>query len=144
MWKAKASTLYLPQLWGLLTQVTQPIDPRHIRRQIAVKELFAQSFTPQHRISDLAKAVLTKSKKSDPLIEDAAPTWPIDQINKIDLVILRLAIYEIQLGKEPIKVIIDEAVELAKEFGSETSAPFVNGVLGKIVEGKEIGDEPQK
>ena len=92
-------------------------------------------------MGDLAKAVLFKKDKLDPLIEEAAPTWPINQINKIDLVILRLAIYEIQQEKEPIKVIIDEAVELAKEFGSETSGPFVNGVLGKIVEGKEIPDE---
>lgn len=122
----------------------QPVDPRHIRRQIAVKELFAQSFTPQPQMSDLAKSVLSKVNDLDPLIEDAAPTWPINQINKIDLVILRLAIYEIQIKKEPIKVIIDEAVELAKEFGSETSGPFVNGVLGKIVEGKEIPDEPKK
>lgn len=118
----------------------QPVDPRHIRRQIAVKELFAESFTKQPQLSDLAKAVLAKAPELDPLIEETAPTWPINQINKIDLVILRLAIYEIQLGKEPIKVIIDEAVELAKEFGSETSAPFVNGVLGKIVEGKDIDE----
>lgn len=118
----------------------QSVDPRHIRRQIAVKELFAQSFTPQPQVSDLAKAVLAKTPELDPLIEEAAPTWPINQINKIDLVILQLAIYEIQLGKEPIKVIIDEAVELAKEFGGETSAPFVNGVLGKIVEDKDIDE----
>lgn len=121
----------------------QPVDPRHIRRQIAVKELFAQSFTPQSQMSDLAKVVLKKTQQLDPLIGEAAPTWPINQINKIDLVILRLAIYEIQLGKEPIKVIIDEAVELAKEFGSETSAPFVNGVLGKIVGGKDIDEQGQ-
>lgn len=120
--------------------MTKTIDPRHIRRQIAVKELFAQSFTPQLGMSDLAKAVLAKVPEVNPLIEQAAPTWPINQINKIDLVILQLAIYEIQLEKEPIKVIIDEAVELAKEFGSETSGPFVNGVLGKIVEGKNIDE----
>ena len=129
------------------------VDPRHIRRQIAVKELFAQSFTPQPETSDLTKAVLASVKNLDPVIEKAAPTWPIDQINKIDLVILRLAIFELQEEREPIKVIIDEAVELAKEFGSITSGPFVNGVLGKIVEGKteidqhvakkEIADEPK-
>ncbi|MBI3290175.1 transcription antitermination factor NusB [Candidatus Microgenomates bacterium] len=116
----------------------QHVDPRHIRRQIAVKELFAQTFTNQQGISELAKAVLLKADKLDPIIEGAAPTWPINQINKVDLVILRLAIYELQKEKEPIKVIIDEAVELAKEFGSETSGPFINGVLGKIVEGMPI------
>lgn len=122
----------------------QHIDPRHIRRQIAVKELFAESFTKQPQLSDLAKAVSAKTSKLDPLIEEAAPTWPINQINKIDLVILRLAIFELQEKKEPMKVVIDEAVELAKEFGSETSAPFVNGVLGKIVEGKEIPEDEPK
>ena len=120
----------------------QSVDPRHIRRQTAVKELFAQSFTPQSRMSDLARTVLANEDKLDPKIQEAAPTWPINQINRIDLVILRIAIYELEAQKEPIKVIIDEAVELAKEFGSETSGPFVNGVLGKIVEGRpEVEDK---
>ena len=58
--------------------------------------------------------------------------WPVDKLNKIDLAILRLAIYELENLEVPPKVVIDEAVELAKEFGSENSPSFVNGVLGTI------------
>jgi N utilization substance protein B len=59
----------------------------------------------------------------------------LDKISKVDLVILRIAIFEILYGKHkvPEKVAIDEAVELAKEFGNETSSKFVNGVLGTVV-----------
>ncbi len=69
----------------------------------------------------------------DKLISTNAPKWPLDKINKVDLAILRCAIWEISNKTAPSKVIIDEAVELAKEFGTETSHSFVNGVLGSIV-----------
>lgn len=70
----------------------------------------------------------------DEKIQSAAPEWPVDKIAKIDLAILRLAIYELLIEKkEPPKVIIDEAIELAKEFGNDNSPKFVNGVLGTIL-----------
>lgn len=119
--------------------VKRHFDPRHKRRQVAIKQLFAQGFTPQKTLGELAINVLAhKQKEIDPKIAQAAPTWPINQINKIDLAILRLALYELLEGKQPLKVIINEAVELAKEFGSDASPSFVNGVLGKIVEEKEV------
>ncbi|HCR35753.1 transcription antitermination factor NusB [Candidatus Woesebacteria bacterium GWC2_33_12] len=107
-------------------------DPRHLRRRTAVKILFAQSFTPQKNRPELVKNILKQVKKINKIIEESAPTWPIDKINKIDLAILHLAIYELKNEDTPPKVIIDEAVELAKEFGSESSGPFVNGVLGTV------------
>lgn len=110
------------------------VDPRHKRRQEAVKELFAQGFTKQPNLGELTKQVVKKQGECDPLIERAAPAWPITQINRIDLAILRLATFELIFGDQPVKVVIDEAVELAKELGSESSPAFVNGVLGKIVE----------
>jgi N utilization substance protein B len=68
------------------------------------------------------------------LIHLHAPKWPLEKINKVDLAILRCAIWELQVeAKTPPKVIIDEAIELAKEFGTDTSAPFINGVLGSII-----------
>ena len=68
------------------------------------------------------------------MITQTAPEWPLDKLNKTDLAILRLAVYELTITKkEPVKVIIDEAIELAKELGSESSSSFVNGVLGTIV-----------
>lgn len=77
--------------------------------------------------------IVKNVKKIDKIIEDAAPEWPVDQIAVIDKTILRLAIYELQFEKEiPPKVVINEAVELAKSYGSENSSKFVNGVLGTL------------
>ncbi len=107
-------------------------DPRHLKRIKVIKALFAESFAPQDELPGLAKKILAQSKKIDKKIHLAAPMWPVDKLNKIDLAILRLAIYELENLKVPPKVVIDEAVELAKEFGSENSPSFVNGVLGTI------------
>ncbi|KKR29964.1 MAG: hypothetical protein UT61_C0017G0001, partial [Candidatus Woesebacteria bacterium GW2011_GWA1_39_8] len=67
-------------------------DPRHKIRQNTIKMLFAQSFTKQPNLNELAKKVLEKSKDIDNKITTAAPTWPVEKLNKIDLAILRLAI----------------------------------------------------
>lgn len=107
-------------------------DPRHLRRRNAIKFLFAESFTHQDNIPELVLKIQEQTEEINKIIVDSAPTWPIDKINKIDLAILHLAIYELKNEDTPPKVIIDEAVELAKEFGSESSGPFVNGVLGTI------------
>lgn len=109
-------------------------DPRHKKREGAIKELFSLSFQEQKCQNQLAKNVIKNLKKIDKIITKAAPQFPIEQINKIDLAILRLAVYELVLGKTaPYKVVIDEAVELAKEYGSEKSPKFINGVLGTVV-----------
>ena len=70
----------------------------------------------------------------DELIAKSAPEWPVNKLNKVDLALLRLAIYEMKVEKTtPPKVVIDEAVELAKEYGQDTSSSFINGVLGNII-----------
>jgi len=107
-------------------------DPRHLRRREAVKVLFAETFTKQPRPPELVEKILKQQKKLDKLIEAAAPQWPVDKLNRIDLAILRLAVYELENEDTPPKVVIDEAVELAKEYGSESSSSFINGVLGTI------------
>jgi transcription antitermination factor NusB len=107
-------------------------DPRHLERVKIIKSLFAESFTHQKNLPATTKAILANKKGIDSQIEKAAPTWPIEKLNKIDLAILRLAIYELNSKSTPPKVTIDEAVELAKEFGSESSSSFVNGVLATI------------
>ncbi|MBI2622035.1 transcription antitermination factor NusB [Candidatus Microgenomates bacterium] len=117
-------------------------DPRHKARQKTIQELFALSFASQKTSSNVKK-IIANLTKIDTIIREAASEFPIDKINKIDLVILRLAIYELLFeAKEPPRVIIDEAVELGKEFGGDTSSSFVNGVLGKIYERerKKIGE----
>src|SRR5476651_191295 len=108
-------------------------DPRHKRRQRLVQELFSIAFHKQ-TISADAKEVIANQTLLDEKIRSAAPDFPIEKINRIDLAILRLAAYELLIEKkEPKNVIIGEAVELAKEFGNDTSPSFVNGVLGHIV-----------
>ncbi len=111
-----------------------PFDPRHQKREEAIQTLFAWGFKQQEITNKLAQDVVGKINEIDELICRSAPQWPLEQINRVDLAILRLAIYELVfVKKEPLKVVIDEAVELAKEFGSESSPSFVNGVLGNIV-----------
>jgi len=107
-------------------------DPRHIKRRDTIKVLFAETFAKQPNTSDLVQKIIKNTKKIDSLIKKAAPSWPIENLNKIDLSILRLAIYELENNDTPPKVVIDEAVELAKEYGSESSSSFINGVLGTI------------
>jgi len=111
-------------------------DPRHKTRIQTVKTLFEKNFRPSLKLSEnsLARKVILCQKEIDRIIAKNAPVWPIAQIATVDLAILRLAVWELVFKKkEPYKVIVDEAVEIAKEFGSETSASFVNGVLGSII-----------
>lgn len=114
-------------------------DPRHVRRERAVKALYAWDFLKEKRKSDnlLAKKVISSKEKIDKIISRCAPEWPISQINRIDLAILRLAVFELVIDtREPPKVVIDEAIELAKKYGSEKSPSFVNGVLGSVLREK--------
>lgn len=118
-------------------------DPRHIRRKQIVQNLFAASLNNSQVLNDDAKAVFEAKDKLDPLIEKSAPEWPIDKLNHVDLAILRLAVYELTVDKSnPQKVIVDEAVELAKELGSESSPAFVNGVLGSILKSAQSALNP--
>ncbi|GAB4568029.1 MAG: transcription antitermination factor NusB [Anaerolineae bacterium] len=89
----------------------------------------AQEFA--HRLLD---GVLLNRANLDQVIARFAPEWPVEQIAVIDRNILRIALYELVAGEDiPVKVAINEAVELAKRFGSESSPRFVNGVLGSVV-----------
>ena len=82
----------------------------------------------------LLYGVLGRLPRLDAIIQRIAPEWPIDQMAPIDRNILRLAAYEILLSRDtPPKVAINEAVELAKLFGSDSSSRFVNGVLGTLL-----------
>lgn len=79
--------------------------------------------------------ILPLTGELDQLIAKYAPEWPLDQIAAIDRNILRLALWEFAVYRHtPIKVVINEAVELAKHFGSDTSARFINGVLGSLAD----------
>jgi transcription antitermination protein NusB len=107
-------------------------DPRHILRRKIIKNLFSESFYKKQKFLSETEKIIKDLKKIDKIISQAAPQWPLEKLNKIDLAILRLAVFEMLEGKIPTKVVIDEAIELSKEYGSENTPSFVNGVLGTI------------
>jgi transcription antitermination factor NusB len=114
-------------------------DPRHLKRVQLMQDLFTWQFRPEKKPTNSILPIIKQLAKIDKLITQSAPDRPIGEINRIDLAILRLAIFELIIDKGiPPKVTIDEAVELAKEYGSDSSASFVNGALGKLVSLKKI------
>jgi N utilization substance protein B len=91
-------------------------------------------------ISDLIAGVIEQLEKLDNILRPLAPDWPLDQIARIDREILRMGLWELNMAQDaPPKVVINECVELAKEFGGENSSKFVNGVLGTAY--REISGE---
>ena len=108
-----------------------------------IKE-FASGMEDTTFIHQLIDGVIKNLDKLNKIIEKAAPQWPIEQVAVVDRNVLRLGLYELLFGKReevPPKVAINEAIELAKSFGGESSGKFVNGVLGTVY--REIG-EPGK
>jgi N utilization substance protein B len=89
---------------------------------------------------ELVKGVLQHKSELDALIERLAPAFPVEQMPIIDRNILRLAIFEILFSKAtPLKVAINEAIELAKDFGSDSSPRLINGILGSITAQRGVG-----
>lgn len=121
------------------------IDRRHLARIKIIQNLYAWEVGKDLKTipypKDLkSKKILSKKDEIDSLIKKYASRFPLKEIAKVDLAILRWAIYEVLFDKKlPYKVVIDEAVELAKELSSENSYSFVNGVLGSLV--KEYSHE---
>lgn len=110
-----------------------PLDPRHKKRQKAVEDLYKYEFHKQN-VSDYSRKIIEKRGFLDKQISISAPQFPIEKINKVDLAILRLAFFELLIGKtQPVKVIIDEAIELAKEYGGQKSPAFINGALANLI-----------
>ncbi|MDB5179264.1 MAG: putative transcription termination factor [Patescibacteria group bacterium] len=94
---------------------------------------FRSSIDDTNFVEDVVDGVHGHQEAIDGIIGPAAPEWPVDQIAKIDKIILRIGVYELMIKRDvPPKVAINEAVELAKTFGGENSSKFINGVLGTI------------
>jgi N utilization substance protein B len=86
-------------------------------------------------ISQIVAGVVANKQNLDEFITDFAPEWPLDQVAIIDRNLLRIALWEIAVYKNtPVKVVINEAVELAKKYGAEGSPRFINGVLGGVID----------
>jgi N utilization substance protein B len=95
-------------------------------------------------ISDVVNGVVEHEAELDAILQPVAPEWPIDQIARMDRVVLRMGLYELTyMPHVPPKVVINEAVELAKAFGSENSSKFINGVLGTVLR-QRTGDTETK
>lgn len=115
------------------------LDPRHLKRIKIMQDLYAWGFHPTQALqTDSTPEIIKSLGRLDKLIVKAAPAWPLNKINRVDLAILRLAVFELIKGETPPKVVIDEAVELGKRFGGESTASFVNGVLGKLISLQKI------
>jgi N utilization substance protein B len=94
-------------------------------------------------IENIVNGVTEKQDGLDAIIQPVAPDWPLSQIARIDRTILRMGVYELYYNpKVPKKVAINEAVELAKSFGSDNSSKFINGVLGTVL--KKLEDSTAK
>ncbi|MCX6725458.1 MAG: transcription antitermination factor NusB [Candidatus Saccharibacteria bacterium] len=133
---------------------------RHLGRIVALQTLYEQDFRREcgdelfdlkevldrnigryHKtiedpefIVSLVNGVASRAEELDSVLQPIAPEWPIDQIARMDRVILRMGLYELTHQKDvPSKVVINEAVELAKSFGGDNSSKFVNGVLGTVL-----------
>lgn len=140
---------------------------RHLSRSVAMQSLFEWDFSGQDKskigsivkrnveqfapgledsvfVQTLINGVIKKQKKIDSVIEKAAPEWPLEQIAAVDRNVLRIGLYELLFGNKkevPNKVAINEAIELAKTFGGDSSGKFVNGVLGTVY--REMGGEEE-
>lgn len=96
-------------------------------------------------IEDLVNGVFEREAELDELLRPLAPEWPIDQIARMDRTVLRIGLYELLHEKDvPPKVVINEAVELAKAFGGDNSSKFINGVLGTALKQKDEASASKK
>lgn len=115
-------------------------DPRHQRRIVLMQALFTRDFSVPDDQYDIEQDIVDEIEKIydqvtelDKKIQELATERPLTEINKVDLAILRLIVFESEHKKTPSKVLINEAVELAKQFGTDASPKFINGVLGKLL-----------
>jgi N utilization substance protein B len=130
--------------------------PRHRARELALKVLFQLEHSPQddpeellayhaadERASpdvrafagELVVGVIANQAELDETIQEASTNWKLDQMGRVDRVVLRMAVYEIAVSRQvPVSAAINESIELAKTFAGDESGRFVNGILGKVAE----------
>ena len=130
--------------------------PRHRARELALKVLFQLEHSPDddsgealayHAAEDrasrsviefadeLVKGVMANGAQLDSAIQAASTNWKLDQMGRVDRIVLRMAVYEIAVARKvPVRAAINESIELAKTFGGDESGRFVNGILGKVAE----------
>lgn len=126
--------------WSFNSTDIVAIATRNLEPELVDEDLSENQQADKELVSFLVKGITDNLDTIDKIITQAAPEWPLEQIAKVDLEILRIAIFELYIARSvPPKVAIDEAVELGKQFGGENSSKFINGVLGTVV--KELMPE---
>lgn len=145
-----ASNRHLGRIIALQTLYEQ--DFRHDAgdKSFSVDEILSRNVQRYEAMVDdkdfirrLVHGVTGSVAELDNLLQPIAPEWPISQIARMDRTILRMGVYELQQEADvPPKVVINEAVELAKAFGGENSSKFVNGVLGTFYRQQQAGQTP--
>lgn len=150
-----ASNRHLGRIVALQTLYEQEFrlecdDKKFDRSEVLERNIARYSETIEDKdfITALVNGVAKKQAELDEKLQPLAPEWPIQQIARIDRVVLRIGLYELMHMKDvPPKVAINEAVELAKAFGGENSSKFINGVLGSAfreMHGEEVpADKPK-
>jgi transcription antitermination protein NusB len=130
--------------------------PRHRARELALKVLFQLEHSPEDDrqealayhaaderagpevvrfAGELVEGVLANRDELDEMIQRASTNWRLDQMGRVDRVVLRMAVYEIAVARNvPVRAAINESIELAKTFSGDESGRFVNGILGKVAE----------
>jgi transcription antitermination protein NusB len=144
-----ASNRHLGRIIALQTLYEQELRQEANDDEFVVSEVLERNITRYRDMIDdvefirqLVKGVSEQADKLDALLQPVAPEWPIDQIARMDRLVLRIGLYELQNEADvPPKVVINEAVELAKAFGGDNSSKFINGVLGTLLRQIEESSE---
>jgi len=136
-----ASNRHLGRIIALQTLYEQDFRREAGDASFDLEEVLDRNITRYQKMVDdkefieaLVRGVAVQEAELDRQLQPIAPEWPIDQIARMDRVILRMGLYELSHNTDiPPKVVINEAVELAKAFGGENSSKFINGVLGTVM-----------
>ncbi len=150
-----ASNRHLGRIIALQTLYEEDFRRDCDDKSLKLDQVLRRNINRYHKMVDdprfiekLVNGVHGKLAELDAVLQPVAPDWPIDQIARMDRVVLRIGVYELLHGTDvPPKVVINEAVELAKAFGGDNSSKFINGVLGTVlrqIEGKPDTKEPEK
>lgn len=131
-----AKTDYRHQARSLALQALYELDcTDHPIQDVLSERISPEVWRPETRqlAEKLVRGVRENQRRLDDAIRQHAPEWPLEQLATIDRNILRIAVYELAENSVPLKVAINEAIELAKAFGTESTPRFINGVLGSLV-----------
>ncbi len=147
-----ASNRHLGRIIALQTLYEQELRLEADDKSFDVKDVLDRNISRYKEMIDdvpfiqqLVNGVTKNAAKLDAELQPVAPEWPIDQIARMDRLVLRIGLYELQNEADvPPKVVINEAVELAKAFGGDNSSKFINGVLGTLLRQSEAGKPDAK